>query len=282
MNNCDLSGLLGALTEHASETEKLFGKYFPEKNKAMVLEAAAYGLFGKGKRLRSFLLRCGADRYEICDENTERLAVAVEMIHAYSLIHDDLPCMDNDDMRRGKPSCHKVFGEAGALLAGDCLLNMAYEVMLGGKFTRGYTKACKVIASSAGYSGMIDGQYVELASEFADEKKMFLISALKTGALFKASVLAPALIAERSEAELELLEEFALSFGIAFQLADDLLDEKGEKHTEELNFVNVLGKEKTQEYLASYSEKASECLRKLGISDGFEERLISFNLSRKN
>lgn len=280
MNNDILKGLNNALAEHSAETDILFKRYFPSEEKAMVLDAAAYGLFGKGKRLRSFLLRCGADRYEIWDENTERLAVALEMIHAYSLVHDDLPCMDNDDMRRGKPSCHKVYGEAGALLAGDCLLNLAYEVLLGGQFTRGYQKACAAVAGAAGYGGMIDGQYVELASEFADERKLLSITGNKTCALFRAAVTAPALIAERPQSEIDLLTCFAEAFGTAFQIADDLLDEETDK-TEEMNFVTVLGRERASEELEAYSEKALEALTKLGFSGGFEERLVTFNRSRR-
>lgn len=277
----DFSELNERLKRNSEKVERILERFFPDRAVAAVLDSAAYGLFGGGKRLRAFLTLNGAERYGALNDNAFRLAAALEMIQAYSLIHDDLPCMDNDDMRRGKPSCHKVYGEAGALLAGDCLLNLAYETLLGGDFSDGYKKACLCIANAAGNGGMINGQYVELTSNEVDEKGIFAITKQKTGALFEASVLAPAFLANRPQSEIDILKDFAVCFGTAFQLADDIMDDEEKKHTEEMNFVSILGKEKTEEYLNSFSERAIKSLYDIGLNGSFEEQLVYYNLERK-
>lgn len=145
---------------------EFFEKFLSDTENSRALEAALYTLRNAGKRIRPNLVFKTAALFDVYDENVERIACAVELIHNYSLIHDDLPCMDDDDFRRGKPSCHKVFGEGTAVLAGDGLLNLAAEVLCGGLCGEKYFKAMGRLFSRTGFNGMIGGQSCDI-----DEKK---------------------------------------------------------------------------------------------------------------
>ncbi|HOA19729.1 MAG TPA: polyprenyl synthetase family protein [Sedimentibacter sp.] len=200
-----------------------------ENPQKIIYQAVNYSLLSGGKRLRPVLF-LGA--YELFRDDLKKalpFACAMEMIHTYSLIHDDLPAMDNDDYRRGKLSNHKKFGEARAILAGDALLNKAFETGLDAAINLkdiNAIKALKLIADSSGTEGMIGGQVIDIDGEnkissIEDLKYMY---SLKTGAIIKSSVTAGATLAGATENEIKLLENYAEKVGIAFQIMDDILD----------------------------------------------------------
>ena len=217
--------------EKVSIVNEYLNKIIIEKDnpQKIIYEAMNYSLLSGGKRLRPVLL-IGA--YELFRNDINKVlpfACAMEMIHAYSLIHDDLPAMDNDDYRRGKLSNHKKFGEANAILAGDALLNKAFETGLEAAInlnSENALKALKIIAESSGTEGMIGGQVADMEGVFnissvEDLKYMY---SLKTGAIIKSSIKAGAILAGASQDEIKALEIYAEKIGIAFQIEDDILD----------------------------------------------------------
>lgn len=195
-----------------------------------VVKAMKYSLSNGGKRLRpvlclEFARACGADRFDALD-----FACAVEYIHTYSLIHDDLPCMDDDDMRRGKPSCHKEFGEATALLAGDALLTHAFQILAGAELDdKKIALACGLLAQNAGVQGMVGGQVIDLKyeSEMPDLQQLLSVHRLKTGALISAACLLGCIAAGADDEKIAAASAFAYDLGVAFQIKDDILDVVG-------------------------------------------------------
>lgn len=203
-----------------------------------VMEAMRYSALGGGKRLR------GAFVLEFCRisggsvEAALPYACAIEMIHAYSLIHDDLPCMDDDELRRGKPCCHKVYGEATALLAGDGLLNRAFETALSEEAVSGVGEAralrlSRELAGAAGYYGMIGGQCIDLAYDgrVPDRATLDRLISLKTGALIRVACRMGCIAAGAGEAQIAAADTFAAKLGQAFQIRDDMLDVEGDAAT---------------------------------------------------
>lgn len=200
-----------------------------------ILEAMRYSLMAGGKRLRPVLVIAAAELFGGPAERVMPAACAMEMIHTYSLIHDDLPCMDDDDLRRGRPTNHKVFGEAMATLAGDGLLTLAFELLSLQAQVTGVTagqalRAVGEIARAAGAAGMVGGQVEDLAWEgrHATAETLRQIHRLKTGALFRASLRTGAILAGALDADLERLDAYADHFGLAFQIQDDVLDVIGD------------------------------------------------------
>lgn len=195
---------------------------------SQLFEAARYSLLGNGKRLRPIL--CLATTATLGTPETAALApaCALEMIHTYSLIHDDLPCMDDDDFRRGKPSLHKAFGEGHAVLTGDFLLTHAFEVITNDPHLSPEKKVAliQLIAQSSGAHGMIGGQVMDIEAEdkAVDLETLKLIHRCKTGALLTASILCGAIVANASVSEMETLRLFGSDIGLAFQIVDDILD----------------------------------------------------------
>lgn len=195
-----------------------------------VVEAMKYSLVNGGKRLRpvlclEFAKACGGDRFDALD-----FACAVEYIHTYSLIHDDLPCMDDDDMRRGKPSCHKQFGEATALLAGDALLTNAFQIVAGAELDASKIAiACGLLAQNAGVQGMVGGQVIDLKyeSETPELRQLLAVHRLKTGALISAACLLGCIAAGADDKKISAASAFAYDLGVAFQIKDDILDVTG-------------------------------------------------------
>ena len=240
-------------------------------------EATAYALLGEGKRLRPvlFLETVRALGASVTPQVTE-IAVAIECVHAYSLVHDDLPCMDNDDFRRGKPTVHKKFGEAVALLAGDALLNLAYEKLMRAisrSASAELTEACRLIAFSAGGCGMIGGQACELEKGVTDKTVDYIYSH-KTGALIRASVVAGAIVAGASDEVINKLSEFADYFGYCFQLTDDLLDEDGDSDL--TTYLSLYGRERTIVRLNEYTEKAVKILSKICGTEFLSELTLNY------
>ena len=260
-----------------------------------VVKAARYSLLNGGKRIRPFIL---TEFYRLCggeDDCAMNFAAALEMIHTYSLIHDDLPCMDNDDIRRGKPSCHKQFGDATALLAGDALLTEAFgsaSKTIGVPAER-ITKALSVLSASAGVSGMIGGQVIDLLGEKQEltEQARIEMYRLKTGALIKAAAQIGSILAGCSDEEETLAIHYAESLGIAFQIIDDILDYEGDAEalgkpvgSDEKNskktFVSIYGIEKCREFAAKFTAEALESLNKFEGDASNLIKLTDFLLSR--
>lgn len=218
-----------------SEWQKLIENRLPDylptladSEGGTVVEAARYSLLAGGKRLRPVLALAAGSMFGLSEDDMLPFACAIEMIHTYSLIHDDLPSMDNDDLRRGQPTAHVIYGEAQAILAGDLLLNRAAEILLEEASTHGQTSAQAglVIMTAAGGSGMIAGQSLDLAAEghtiTADELKR--LQRKKTGALLAAPLMAAACLAGVSTEETAVVRRFAEAIGLAFQIRDDMLD----------------------------------------------------------
>ena len=196
--------------------------------------AMAYSLLASGKRLRPVLTMAAAEAVAEVNEEVVRAACAIEMIHAYSLIHDDLPAMDDDDLRRGQPTCHVKFDEATAILAGDALLTLAFEILAGGDENESQPArkldVIRTVARAAGYQGMIEGQMRDMAAEgqalALDPLKR--LHAMKTGALIKAAVSAGAILAGGSTDQIDAVLKYADNIGLAFQVTDDILNVKGD------------------------------------------------------
>lgn len=264
----------------------------------IIYESMNYSLMSGGKRLRPILL-LGA--YEIFNSDYEKampFACAMEMIHTYSLIHDDLPAMDDDDYRRGNLSNHKKYNEAIAILAGDGLLNKAFEVGLEASMNSGLDcnkaiKALSIIANSSGTEGMIGGQIVDMAGEekihnIDDLKYMY---SLKTGAIIKSSIEAGAILGGASKEEINALSVYAEKLGIAFQIQDDILDVEGSEEligkpigSDEANnkktYVSYVGLEQAKKYVQKYSDEAIESLNIFGSKANYLIELAKYLTNR--
>lgn len=255
--------------------------FLPEESE--VCRAARYSLLGGGKRIRAVLVLAVCDMLNGDAAAAEQFAAAVEMLHCYSLIHDDLPCMDNDSMRRGRPTNHMVYGEAVALLAGDALLNRAYELMLNAAIKDGLNgvKAAAYISRSAGIAGMIGGQGIDLVSENQPVDAFVLTDMYlkKTCALIDAACVGGALLGGASRDVLNTVSEYADQLGLAFQVVDDILDVEGNEAelgkdvgsdagNGKSTSVSVFGMEEAKERAKAYSLRAEGRLHSLP-SSGF-------------
>lgn len=217
-----------------------------------IVEAMRYSALG-GKRLRGVIVLEFAKMLGCKSEGALPYALGIECVQAYSLVHDDLPCMDNDDMRRGKPSCHIAFGESTAVLTGDALLTHAFSVITESEAAAAHperaVKAVAKLANCAGYRGMVGGQVLDLAAaeKEVSAAELAAIHSLKTAALMKASAAMGCIAAGADEELCSLAESYAELFGLAFQMADDLLDFNGNYEECELNsYVKIHGEEKTR------------------------------------
>ena len=230
------------LKNYQQAIEQGLGEMLPELSQEFsaghaprrLTEAMRYSVLGGGKRIRGVLLLAAVDMLEGDPVEAMPFALAIEMIHAYSLVHDDLPGMDDDDLRRGKATNHKVFGEGMAILAGDGLLSLAHEIMteacLYSRSPKRMLRTMLEVSRAAGVSGMIAGQCIDLESEGkpADKETLQYIHEHKTGALLNAPLLAAARLCDAYQVETDALEHFGYALGIAFQITDDLLDVQGE------------------------------------------------------
>jgi len=223
---------LAIVEAHLARIEEAGSAVYPKLNEAMF-----YSVKAGGKRLRPCLTLAVCDMFGGDMDTALPIACALEMIHTYSLIHDDLPCMDDDDMRRGRPSNHKVFGEAMAVLAGDGLLSLAHETMINGLLRLpdnnrlGYIKAMHTVAELSGAAGMVSGQAADIEAEGKTDISPELLSYIhlhKTADMLKAAVLSGAQAAGAGENECALIEEYGANLGLLFQITDDILDVKGD------------------------------------------------------
>jgi farnesyl diphosphate synthase len=284
-------GFTAALAENAREVDAILDSLLPPRDdpEARLMEAIRYSTLSGGKRIRPFLVVSSAGLFGVSKPFALRVAAAVEMVHCYSLIHDDLPAMDNDDLRRGMPTCHVKFDEATAILAGDALLTRAFEVIADAAThsdPRVRSDLVVELARAAGIDGMVGGQMLDLLAEHKGlgVEEVTRLQRMKTGALIAFSCEAGAILGKASDTARHALRAYAHDLGLAFQIVDDLLDVEGDalevgKTTKKdekagkATFVSLLGAERARgqsdilaqqavEHLASFSESA-EPLRAL-------------------
>ncbi len=244
-------------------------------------EAMRYGVLDGGKRLRPLLVLAACQAVGGSREAALRAAVSVELIHAYSLIHDDMPCMDNDVLRRGKPTVHVRYGEAQAMLAGDAMQALAFEVLTpeAGVDPALQARLCALLARSAGHAGMAGGQAIDLASIGMplDERALRDMHRRKTGALLQASVLMGAACGRCEPRAWDALSDYGAALGLAFQVVDDILDVTQESHTlgktagkdlhaNKPTYVSVLGLEAARRQAADLRDRAQDALRRSGLA----------------
>ncbi|SHJ66096.1 farnesyl-diphosphate synthase [Hathewaya proteolytica DSM 3090] len=263
--------------EIKKKIDKYLKDYFYKRDgyNKLLYEAMGYSINVGGKRIRPMLMILTYSMYKSDYEKIMPMAAAMEMIHTYSLIHDDLPCMDNDDMRRGKPSNHKIFGDAVALLAGDGLLNEAFNSMLQCQIESDLKiKVMSIISKASSADGMIGGQIVDIINENRkiEKEQLEYMHNKKTGELITASIVSGAIMGGAQECEQNILLEYGKVLGLAFQIQDDILDVEGDKekmgkntHMDEnkSTFVNVYGLDKCKSMLASLEEQCKELINSL-------------------
>ena len=280
--------------EKIQDIERVLTKYLPQQSgfQKLIMEAMEYSLMAGGKRLRPMLMKETYELFGGTDEVIEPFMAALEMIHTYSLVHDDLPAMDNDEYRRGRKTTHVVYGEAMGILAGDALLNYAFETA-----AKAFTmfpdkslqigKAMQVLAGKAGIYGMIGGQVVDVTSVgmSVSKDKLDFIYELKTSALIESAMMIGAILAGAGDADVKKVELIAKNVGIAFQIQDDILDvtstvevlgkpvlsdEKNEKTT----YVTLVGLENAKKYVEQISNDAIVALQEFEAKNPFLEELL--------
>lgn len=276
--------------------------YFPlpQGSEKRVVEAMSYAIMNGGKRLRPFLVAQTASLFGLSQEQSLHCAVALECLHTYSLIHDDLPAMDNDDLRRGKPTCHKAFDEATAILAGDGLLTYAFELLSQPQThsdvnIRG--QLISALASGAGaFNGMVAGQMLDLLSEQQNtpetsDKLIKHIEEMKTGQLISFACLAGAILGQADERQKQALNKYARAIGITFQITDDILDVCGSQELmgktlgkdvrqNKMTFVRLYGLEKTRQMAADITAEGQQALNIFGPKADTLKELAEFILER--
>lgn len=298
------------MEERVAEVEEIVRDFLPRASgtgvsengdsfQKTIFDAMEYSLMAGGKRLRPIFIR---EAYRLFggDEKAvvEAFMAAIEMIHTYSLVHDDLPAMDNDDFRRGKPTTHKVFGEDMGILAGDALLNFAYEAALKGvgqaRNKENAVGALQILSEKAGVFGMVGGQVVdvEMTGKSLTEAQVDFIYRLKTGALLEASLMVGAVLAGVPEEQVAWMEQIGACIGMAFQIQDDILDltstteELGkpvgsDEKNEKMTYVTIHGMERAKEKVEEYSGQALEILEQLPGENAFLNTLILELIHRK-
>lgn len=304
-----MSDFNAALKSKVKDIEEIIGKFLPEETgyQEIVIKAMNYSILAGGKRLRPMLMQETYKMFGGMGKEIEPFMAAIEMIHTYSLVHDDLPAMDNDEYRRGRKTTHVVFGEAFAILAGDGLLNYAFETALKAfdaqdcdseainvRKMYSISKAMQVLAKKAGIYGMIGGQTADIEAETMDTidtKRLLYIHENKTAALIQSSMMIGAILAGASESEVERIEKCAYNIGIAFQIQDDILDvigtmeelgkpigsdEKNNKQT----YVTLNGLETSKQHVKELSEEAIGILESFGGDNVFLKELVLSLINR--
>lgn len=301
--NLNKSQFMEELQQKVEHINNVLEKFLPveEGQQRIIFEAMNYSVRAGGKRLRPILMEETFHMFGGSSAVIEPFMAAIEMIHTYSLVHDDLPAMDNDEYRRGKKTTHAVYGEAMGILAGDALLNLAYETaakafdmeVADARVARAFT----VLAKKAGVYGMVGGQVVDVESEKSDDcpitrEKLDFIYRLKTGALIESSMMIGAILAGASSDEVSRVEQIAAKLGLAFQIQDDVLDvtstlevlgkpvgsdEKNNKAT----YVTFEGLDKAVSDVERISKEAEEQLDDLGYDDAFLKELFEYLIHRE-
>ena len=291
------------LQERVSEVEAVIGKFLPKEEgyQKTVLEAMNYSILAGGKRLRPMLME---ETYRLFGGNgsvVEPFMAAMEMIHTYSLVHDDLPAMDNDEYRRGRKTTHVVFGEGMAILAGDGLLNFAFETALKAFDIEpenvAIPKALQILAKKAGVYGMIGGQTADIEGEELEESKvtnelLLFIHENKTAALIQSSMMIGAILAGAKQEEIDAVEKIAYNVGIAFQIQDDILDitsslevlgkmTGSDEKNNKVTYVTLNGMEKAKEDVEKLSKEAISLLDSFENKNEFLNQLIEQLITRE-
>ena len=291
----------GEMKQKVNEIEAILDEYLPaaEGYQKQIMEAMAYSVTAGGKRLRPMLMQETFRLFGGEGKVVEPFMAALEMIHTYSLVHDDLPAMDNDEYRRGRKTTHVVYGEAMGILAGDALLNYAFETAvkafdIAPEKSLQIGKALKILAEKAGIYGMIGGQVVDVAScgKGLDEAMLNFIYELKTGALIESAMMIGAVLAGATQEQVRMVEKIASDVGIAFQIQDDILDvtstqeelgkpihsdEKNEKST----YVTIKGLDEAAKDVERISEEAVELLQSLNLENPYLTWLIQELVHRR-
>jgi geranylgeranyl diphosphate synthase type II len=301
--NLNKSQFMEELQQKVEHINNVLEKFLPaeEGQQRIIFEAMNYSVRAGGKRLRPILMEETYHMFGGSSAVIEPFMAAIEMIHTYSLVHDDLPAMDNDEYRRGKKTTHAVYGEAMGILAGDALLNLAYEnaaKAFGMEVADArVARAFAVLAKKAGVYGMVGGQVVDVESEKSDDcpitrEKLDFIYRLKTGALIESSMMIGAILAGASSDEVSRVEQIAVKLGLAFQIQDDVLDvtsslevlgkpvgsdEKNNKAT----YVTFEGLDKAVSDVERISKEAEKLLDDLGYDDAFLKELFEYLIHRE-
>jgi len=280
------------------EVDEAFDAFLavPEDSRARLVEAMRHAAIGGGKRIRPFLLVTTAEMYGVARSAAVWAGCAVEAIHAYSLVHDDLPCMDDDDLRHGKPTVHKLFGEASAVLAGDCLHALAFELLAAPEtssdpFVR--AELVYALASASGHNGMAGGQMMDMATDAAalDLHTVTKLQQLKTGALLSAAVEMGAILGRVPDEGRAHLRAYARDIGLAFQIADDLLDHEGDEAKAgkalrkdadkgKATFVSLMGADQARQQARALSDQAIGHLASHGEEADLLRALARFVVER--
>ncbi len=291
------------LADTQAQMETVLDKVLPlpEGPQAQIMHAVRYASLGGGKRLRPFLLLEAASMFGAEGEGALLAAAALECVHVYSLIHDDLPCMDDDDVRRGKPTVHKAYDEAMGVLAGDALLTLAFEIMAHEDVHQDAGIRVKLIsglAKASGSYGMIGGQVIDiyapilLQNQNQDEEFITRLQALKTGALIRYAAMAGGLLSEASAEDLQNLDDFASALGLVFQITDDILDREGDaaemgKATRKddglgkATFVSIYGLDGAKKHASDIGQQAKQALASYGSKADTLCACVDFVLNRK-
>lgn len=289
------------IKRRTEEIESIIRAYLPKEEgyQKTIMEAMNYSVLAGGKRLRPMLMQETYRLFGGKSKVIEPFMAAMEMIHTYSLVHDDLPAMDNDEYRRGKKTTHAVYGEAMGILAGDALLNYAYETaalafdMEPGN--PGIGRAFQVLTQKAGIYGMVGGQTVDVESEGTSDmtkEKLDFIYRLKTGALLESSMLIGAILAGATKNEQNIIEEVAGAVGLAFQIQDDILDVTSttevlgkpigsDERNHKITYVTFEGVDKAKEDVAAISERAIARMDSLVVKNEFLTELLRYLISRE-
>ncbi len=291
--------------EKAEKIEAVIGTYLPKEEgyQKKVEEAMNYSVLAGGKRLRPMLLEETYKMFGGEGRVVEPFMASIEMVHTYSLVHDDLPCMDNDEYRRGRKTTHVVYGEGMAVLAGDGLLNFAFETAIKAfrlardeEEMKKIARALGIFAAKAGIYGMIGGQTADIEAENeeseATEEQLLFIHEHKTAALIQSAMMVGAVLAEASEEEVERIEKCAYNIGLAFQIQDDILDVTGSLETlgketgsdaknKKMTYVTLWGMEEAKKEVERLSEEALAVLSSFGRENAFLEELIRRLITRE-
>ena len=291
--------------EKAEKIEAVIGTYLPKEEgyQKKVEEAMNYSVLAGGKRLRPMLLEETYKMFGGEGRVVEPFMASIEMVHTYSLVHDDLPCMDNDEYRRGRKTTHVVYGEGMAVLAGDGLLNFAFETAIKAfrlardeEEMKKIARALGIFAAKAGIYGMIGGQTADIEAENeeseATEEQILFIHEHKTAALIQSAMMVGAVLAEASEEEVERIEKCAYNIGLAFQIQDDILDVTGSLETlgketgsdaknKKMTYVTLWGMEEAKKEVERLSEEALAILSSFGRENAFLEELIRRLITRE-
>ena len=297
----EFKSLRESMASCAFYMQKTMSELLPENfSDSRIVEAMRYSSLSEGKRVRPFLLMASANMFNFPILKTLRCASAIEFIHVYSLIHDDLPSMDNDDFRRGKLSNHKKFDEATAILAGDALLTFAFEILASSETHSSAEIRCelvKTLASSAGFKGMVGGQMLDIENidKNISEERIINLHRLKTGELFMASAECGAILAGATKEERSAIRYYAHDLGLAFQIKDDILDHLGapigkteideivhKKPKENASIVDIIGLERSSQQLKILSEQAKAHLKIFGKKADLLVDLVDFLVNRNH